>query len=200
MPMNSCTSDQLDWTDIAPFVYRLHDYSLDPYMLRWLQLAWTALDVANLTRADTNVDALDTTIRAVCLVHFHNQFLTELVLSYRDDDFDGWLEGTVSAEQIMLVLNRKYVSCETGDIELQHGVRDAFEHIYWYHSQQIAGALLAHFGSVEGVFDSLIETATCTDASSFDICQLGAAYDFVHDALGPIGDPRVVDPPFEEQL
>mgnify|MGYP001552351424 CR=1 FL=1 len=32
----------LEWNEVAPLIYDLHDQSLDPYMVRWPRLAWLA--------------------------------------------------------------------------------------------------------------------------------------------------------------
>ena len=184
-------SPSLEWSDVAPLVYRLHDYSLDPYMLRWPRLAWLALEQGELAGASSDLDRLDSTIRAISLTHFHLEFLSELGLSVLDIDYDGWLENTVTANDISRVLSQKHEWTESDVEEYCEQVDRAFLAIYPCHKQQIVRALYDYFGSIQGILDSLIETGQSPDDSELSMWQLGSALDFMRGAVEYIDDTRL---------
>ncbi len=191
MFMNYLESPPLEWSDVADLVYRVHDYSRDPYKLRWPRLVWPALEKGELADASSDLHRLDSTIRAISLTHFHLEFLSELSLSYLDIDYGCWLEETVTAGDIALVLNRKYV-WQDGDVEeFREHVGRAFLAIYPTHKQQIVRALHDYFGSIQGILDSLIETAITPDETEFSMWQLGSAHDFMRGTIEYLDDTRL---------
>lgn len=191
MYLENGRSTHLDWCDVAPLVYKIHDDSLDPYMLRWPRLAWLALEEDGLVGAGAEVDHLDSAIRAVSLAHFHLEFLSELRLSYLDIEYDAWLEGIVTEQEISFVLDRKYETDGGDRARNWQGISDAFLAIYPYHMKQIFHALFIYFGSVQRMFDSLIETATCPDDSPLRLRQVGAAHDFMIGAVEVYGNEQM---------
>lgn len=192
MYMNDLYTPDLEWEDVAPMIYELHDYSLDPYMVRWPRLAWPALEQAELTGASSELERLDSTIRAISLTNFHLQFLSELNQSVLDMDYDAWLEGTVTVDQILLLLKSKYDWQEHDCADYRQQISKAFFAVYPYHLRQIMTALYEYLGSIDDIFDSLIETATSPgkrDASSW---QLHSANDFLRGALEHIDETRIM--------
>ena len=183
MYTNDLYTPDLEWVDVAPIIFELHDYSLDPYMVRWPRLAWPALEQEELTGASSEVERLDTTIRAISLTHFHLQFLCELNLSVLDMDYDAWLEDIVTADQILLLLKSKYDWQEHDCADYRQKIDKAFFAVYPYHLQQIMTAVYDYFGSIDDIFDLLVETSIAPGDRDATFWQLLSAGDFLRGAL-----------------
>ena len=191
---------ELEWADIAPMILELHDYSLDPYLVRWPRLAWLALEKGGLTGGSSEIERLDTTVRAISLTHFHLEFLSELNLSMLKRDYDDWLEDTVTIDQLLLLLKSKYDWHEDSRAASKGRIAKAFFAVYPYHLQQIVTAVYEHFGSLEKVFESLIETATPPDNDHLTLWQLLSAQDFLRGAFEHVDETRIVDDPDREWI
>ena len=176
----------LEWIDVAPSIYEIHDLSLDPYMMRWPRLAWDALEEAGLTKATSEIERLDSILRAMSLTLLHLQFLDCLGSGVSDDDYGERLGKIITWEQIAGVLAQKYGERPAGE-----RMDDAFDAINWHHLSQLADALHGYFGTYLATFDSLVETAFGPGDEEPNFLQLACAHDFLWGFFDAFGDERV---------
>jgi len=188
MPLYDPNYPSLDWIDVAPLVYDLHDLSLDPYMVRWPRLAWRALEEAGLTNAASEVERLDTILRAMSVTLLHVQFLDCLRSDVSDEDYAERLGKIITWDQIACVLAQKY-----GDSPAGERMDDAFDAINWYHLPQLVNALYGYFGTYLATFDSLVETAVDPGDNEPGFLQLACAHEFLWGVFDAFGDESVHD-------
>jgi hypothetical protein len=188
MPFHFPSSQTLDWFDVAPSIYEIHDLSLDPYMMRWPRLAWRALEKAGLTDAASEADRLDTILRAMSVTLLYVQFLDCLRSDVSDEDFAERLGKIITWDQIACVLAQKY-----GDSPAGERMDDAFDAINWYHLPQLVNALHGYFGSYLATFDSLVETAVDPGDHEPGFLQLACAHEFLWGVFDDFGDEKMGD-------
>ena len=188
MPSHDPNHPTLDWFDVAPAIYEIHDLWLDPYIMRWPQLAWRALEEAGLTGAASEVERLDTILRAMSATLLHVQFLGCLRSDVSDEDYAERLGKIVSWDQIACVLAEYY-----GDSPAGERMDDAFDAINWYHLPQLVKALYEYFGSYVATFDSLVETAVDPGSHEPGFLQLACAHEFLWGEFDAFGDERMGD-------
>lgn len=176
----------LNWMDVARLVYDLHDFSLDPYMVRWPRLAWLALEKCGLTGATSEVDRLESKLRAVSVTHLHMQFLSQFNLGALDTDHDDWLEGIITLDEMELILARRY-----GSSSISERMSDAFERVYLLQLPDIVRALHGYFGSFTATYESLIDTASGPGDLEASLVQLGSAHDFLRIVFEEIGGVNI---------
>ena len=178
----------LEWNEVAPLIYDLHDQSLDPYMVRWPRLAWLVLEEYGLTGATSEIDRLDSKLRAASLTHLHLQFLSEFNLGTLDIDYDGWLEGIITLDEMEHVLARKY-----GCSPKSECMRDAFDTVYLIQLPDIVRALHGYFGSFTATYQSLIDTASGPGDREPTFIQMASAHEFLRVVFEELGGEKIDD-------
>lgn len=178
----------LEWIDVAPTIYKLHEFSFEPHTMQWPYMAWRGLGKSGLTNGTFAIDRFDSELRAVSLTLFHLEMLDRLRSVAAGDGFVERLEDMFTPNQINRVLAQKYHESSAGN-----HMDDVFAAINWHHLSQIVNALHRHFGSFMAALDSLIVSAADPGECPRCTLRVSDAHDCMWNTFDAFGDEIVKD-------
>ena len=172
------TEDLVEWIDVAPLIYHLHELQYDPYVMRWPYVAWSLIYEYDDSYPQSRESRLHSALLATWLVRFHSEALGAMQYIYHEDDWPAVLESILTTDHLYEFLESRFQS------HMAEGVEDlghVFDVVYRMLLPGILEPLYYNLGSVSDVCHSIWEVSPLY-AEELSIAQLAGAQIFIMNA------------------
>lgn len=149
--------DHLDWEAIEPHISRLYDRYLAPELITWSEEIWMRLRTLGLTRADSELDTLDSFTRAVSLFDLHRMVVYYLGNVDLDMGMDGSLISFARKSDLKELAVVRYGLAYENTLQMDESVSAAIGTLYMHQVPAAIRALYRSYGSPPRMHQRILE-------------------------------------------